>query len=62
MKKSKKSLLDVAEQELSRDEQRLKWEPTAQNYARVQRARGLRAQENDLERQHGSPVRPAAYR
>ena len=62
MKKSKTSLLEVAEQELSRDEQRLKWEPTAQNYERVQRARVLRAQEKDLERQHGGHVRPAAYR
>jgi len=62
MKKSNKSLLNAAEEELSRDEQRLKWEPTAHNYERVQRARVLRAQEKDLERQHGSPVRPVAYR
>ena len=62
MKKSKTSLLEAAEQELSRDEQRLKWKPTAQNYERVQRARVLRALEKDLERQHGGDVRPAAYR
>ena len=60
MKKSKKSLLDAAERGLARDEQRLKWEPTAQNYERVQRSRVLRAREADLERQHGRPIRPSA--
>jgi hypothetical protein len=57
MKKLTKSPLDVAEQGLARDEQRLKWEPNARNYERVQRARVSRAREADLERHHGRLIR-----